>query len=489
MKKIKNILMLLLAFFITGCNNFNMSMEIKEDKSVDYKIIIASNSPNTSLENSIEEYKNKFSAYGYNVSQYNENGTYGMVITKHFDNIDDISLGNKDDKFDLLYLYNNSYDPAIESRMFSVEKGLSSNKYTANFYVDLSNLGIDFNNATVKYSVILPVISSDNNSNSESIDGTELTWNITSPGVTDINYTFELNSYDYIYYGIAIAVVIILVIFILGNIGGKSQSSTSQKGSITKQIRDANNSGYDVEKKIANLTAMSLNNSQKKKTSLETNSSNKNAVNMDKIITEKKKKESENTNKTETKLDKRLKENEEIFNFEFNNEDGNKNKKEQTKEKEEKLFNLDLDSKQEEEITVIEPKIKKNDDFTNIVNNINKNTSTINVNSKETKINKKDEKTSDDNNEMFEFDITDKKEEDNDLENNIGNVKMIKNDELNVNKVDKNVLNSFDFQELEPEINDKSQGEEEKELNDEDFNSELINVNSKSVLVNKKKKE
>ena len=150
---------------------------------------------------------------------------------------------------------------------------------------------------------------------------------------------------------------------------------------------------------------------------------------------------------------------------------------------------MDLDTKQEEEITVIEPKIKKNDDFTNIVNNINKNTSTINVNSKETKINKKDEKTSDDNNEMFEFDITDKKEEDNDLENNIGNVKMIKNDELNVNKVDKNVLNSFDFQELEPEINDKSQGEEEKELNDEDFNSELINVNSKSVLVNKKKKE
>lgn len=244
MKKIKCLLILIMLFFITGCSSYDMSMKIEKDKSMRYSVTILSDYYSNDLANNISIYKQKYEQYGYFVEEYNQNNKYGMIISKKFDNIDDISYGKRSDEFDLLYLYNDGYNSEVEKRMFNVDKSIVINRYAANFYVDLSNLGIDLNNATVTYSVELPNGSLSNNANSISEDGKILTWNITSYGKTEIDYVFEINSYDYIYYGVAIIVVLFLFFSIISNLFGKG----SNKDNKNAQYND------NIDKKIENLT-------------------------------------------------------------------------------------------------------------------------------------------------------------------------------------------------------------------------------------------
>jgi len=262
MKKIRYVLMLILLFLITGCSEYNMSMKIDKDKSMEYKVSILSNSYNHTLMNNISVYKEKFEQYGYVVEEYNQNDKFGMIITKQFDDIDEISFGDRSEEFDLLYFYNNDYNEEIEKKMFNVEEGFFTNRYAANFYVDLSNLGIDLNDATVTYSVELPNGNFSNNANNTT-DGSVLIWNITSLGKTEIDFVFEVISYDKIYYYLAILFAIFLFFLILSKLFTKSDNDKNRDRKIVP---------VDSKEIKSNKTAVK-----------NTNTSNNNAVNTSKV--------------------------------------------------------------------------------------------------------------------------------------------------------------------------------------------------------------
>lgn len=270
MKKIKIFLTLMLIFLVTGCSNYNMTMKIGKDKSMEYSLIILSDYYNSNLVDSISIYKEKYEKYGYLVEEYNVESKYGMIISKKFDNIDDISYAKPNDEFNLLYLYNDD-NIEVENQMFSVDKGFITNKYTANFYVDLSNLEIDLDNVTVSYNVELPNESLTNNANFISEDKKTLTWNITSIEKIEIDYEFELNSYDKIYYIIAILILIYLFFSILNKLFMKNEDS----GDIVRFKNDnlQNNNSENLNNGINNHNI--TNNNQldvKVESNLETNS-------------------------------------------------------------------------------------------------------------------------------------------------------------------------------------------------------------------------
>ena len=109
MRNIKKFILLVFVILLTGCTNYDMSMKIDKDKSMLFSITILSDNQNE-ISNGIIILKEKYEKYGFVVSEYNQGNGYGVVMTKKFDDIDDISFGKRSDEFDLLYFYNNDYD-------------------------------------------------------------------------------------------------------------------------------------------------------------------------------------------------------------------------------------------------------------------------------------------------------------------------------------------------------------------------------------------
>lgn len=248
MINLKKFLVLIFSFLLTGCSSYNMTMEINKNKSMDFSITILSDN-NVDFSNNISYYNKKLEKYGYSVSKYTKDNKHGIYIFKHFDNIDNISNAKRSDEFNLLYFYNNDYSSGVESKMFNIDKSFDSNRYAANFYVDLADLDIDINNAVVTYKIYVPNGTESNNADNVSPDGNELTWNINSLDKTEIDFVFSLKSYDYIYYGVAVLIIVFLIFAIFSNLFTKSSHSN---GNFEDVAINANN--YDIDKKIENIT-------------------------------------------------------------------------------------------------------------------------------------------------------------------------------------------------------------------------------------------
>lgn len=226
MKKIKYLIVGLFLILLTGCSSYDMSMSINRNKSMDLSINIVSTSKEE-ISKYIDSLKEKYEVNDFKVEEFTRDNNYGIRITKHYDNIDNNSFAERTDKFDLLYLYNNDYDKSIETKIFNVDKGFASNRYAANFFVDLTNKDTDLSNTKVTFVVYLPKGSVSNNASSVSEDGNTLTWNITNKGRTDIEFVFELGSYDTIYFIVAIFIAIFLVFSIISTILSKSGDVSS----------------------------------------------------------------------------------------------------------------------------------------------------------------------------------------------------------------------------------------------------------------------
>lgn len=247
MKKIKLFLVMLFMFFLTGCSSYEMNMEINKDKSMNLSITILSNSDDVSISDNVSLLKDKLEQYGFNVSEYNNEDNYGLVINKYYDNIDEISNGLRKDEFDLLYFYNNDYDIEVENKMFNVDKGFDVNRYAANMYVDLSGLDINIENANIVFKVVVPNGTISNNANLVSEDGNTLTWNISSLGKIDIDFVFEVQSYDFIYYGIGVVIIIFLVFAIFSTLfsnGDDDKNSTKTVTQLDKRINNYNKGNF-----------------------------------------------------------------------------------------------------------------------------------------------------------------------------------------------------------------------------------------------------
>lgn len=226
MKKIKYLIVGLFFILLTGCSSYDMSMSINRNKSMDLSINIVSTS-SEEINKYIDTLKEKYESNDFKVEEFTRDKNYGIRITKHYDNIDNNSFAERTDKFDLLYLYNNDYDKSIETKIFNVDKGFASNRYAANFFVDLTNNDIDLSNTEVTFVAYLPKGNVSNNASSVSEDGNILTWNITNKGRTDIEFVFELGSYDTIYFIVAIFIAIFLVFSIISAILSKSGDASS----------------------------------------------------------------------------------------------------------------------------------------------------------------------------------------------------------------------------------------------------------------------
>ena len=94
-------LLTLLVISLTGCVKFNSTMEIKKDKSMDYKIIYAFDKSlfgdqEILTSNDKKELENK----GFTVSNYVDGNMKGFKVSKNIKNIDDVSSTN-DATYDL----------------------------------------------------------------------------------------------------------------------------------------------------------------------------------------------------------------------------------------------------------------------------------------------------------------------------------------------------------------------------------------------------
>ena len=247
MKKIKYLIVGLFLILLTGCSSYDMSMSINKNKSMDLSIYIVSTS-SEEISKYIDSLKEKYESNDFNVEEFTKDNNYGIRISKHYDNIDNNSFAERTDKFDLLYLYNNDYDKSIETKIFDVDKGFASNRYAANFFVDLTNKDIDLSNTKVTFVVYLPKGNVSNNASSVSEDGNTLTWNITNKDRTDIEFVFELGSYDTIYFVVAIFIAIFLVFSIISAILSKSGDASSSDVDRDIEIFSNNAKYYNMNK-------------------------------------------------------------------------------------------------------------------------------------------------------------------------------------------------------------------------------------------------
>lgn len=247
MKKIKYLIVGLFLILLTGCSSYDMSMSINRNKSMDLSINIVSTS-SEEINKYIDTLKEKYESNDFKVEEFTKDNNYGIKISKHYDNIDNNSFAERTDKFDLLYLYNNDYDKSIETKIFNVDKGFASNRYAANFFVDLTNIDIDLSNTKVTFTVNLPKGSVSNNASTLSEDGNNLTWNITNKGRTDIEFVFELGSYDTIYFIVAIFIAIFLVFSIISAILSKSGDVSSSDVDRDIEILSNNAKYYNMNK-------------------------------------------------------------------------------------------------------------------------------------------------------------------------------------------------------------------------------------------------
>ena len=247
MKKIKYLIVGLFLILLTGCSSYDMSITINKNKSMDLSIYIVSTS-SEEISKYIDSLKEKYESNDFNVEEFTKDNNYGIRISKHYDNIDNNSFAERTDKFDLLYLYNNDYDKSIETKIFNVDKGFVSNRYAANFFVDLTNIDIDLSNTKVTFTVNLPKGSVSNNASTLSEDGNTLTWNITNKGRTDIEFVFEVGSYDTIYFIVAIFIAIFLVFSIISTILSKSGDVSSSDVDRDIEILSNNAKYYNMNK-------------------------------------------------------------------------------------------------------------------------------------------------------------------------------------------------------------------------------------------------
>lgn len=481
MKKIKVFLLSIFFVLLTGCSNYEMTMNINKNKSMNLSLIVFTE---TNYDNLISEPSlqlDKLEKNGYSVKEYIIDNKNGLIISKEIDNIDSISNGKKNTEFNLLYFYNDEYSIAKESEMFNVEKSFLSNKYFANFYVNLMDLNIDFNNSNVVFKLFVPNGTESNNADLVSSDGKELTWNISSLEKNEIDFVFSLKSYDYIYYGVAILIVIILIFCIIGSLFTKS-GDVHNKIENDDVIKNTNNNSVDMNvvstKNIVNNNTINNNN----KVNNNANFSNKNVQ------------ASKNINQNHVGV--------ENTDFKFNNNSHSVvnslvpelNRTNYDKVNVEKKKGLFARKKQKNvDNNSVEVNSLNNSVFSNVVNNVNNNTfvdnkdvSLLNVNSQNVQINsvEKLEQSSDipvvGGDYMSNGQMTN---------NNQQEVKSTLNPNLNINTINHNnsLNDSFTY------YNDGVTSKESEEVNnfddDHDIDAPVIMVNNSSFVVNKKENE
>lgn len=280
-------LLTLLVISLTGCVKFNSTMEIKKDKSMDYKIIYAFDKSlfgdqKILTSNDKKELENK----GFTVSNYVDGNMNGFKVSKNIKNIDDVSSTN-DATYDLSGLLDSNKS---ESKVFKVKKGFLKNTYTASFKFDSSDS--DLNNSTsndttidndfttddngtttdsdfdfsnintnmdLSFNVKLPYKAISSNATTKKNDDKELSWNLSSTGEDKIEFSFVLYNMTNIY--ICGGVIVLLIIIVIVSILNKSRKNkVSNKDATNDKQTTTFNSSVETPIMSNNVTSQSIDN-------------------------------------------------------------------------------------------------------------------------------------------------------------------------------------------------------------------------------------
>lgn len=283
-------LLTLLVISLTGCVKFNSTMEIKKDKSMDYKIIYAfDKSLFGDQEILTSDDKKELENKGFTVSNYVDGNMKGFKVSKNIKNIDDVSSTN-DATYDLSGLLDSNKS---ESKVFKVKKGFLKNTYTASFKFDSSDSDLnnstsndttidndfttDDNNTTtdsdfdfsnintnmdLSFNVKLPYKAISSNATTKKNDDKELSWNLSSTGEDKIEFSFALYNMTNIY--ICGGVIVLLIIIVIVSILNKSKKNkVSNKDATNDKQTTTFNSSVETPIMNNNVTSQSSENINK----------------------------------------------------------------------------------------------------------------------------------------------------------------------------------------------------------------------------------
>ena len=264
-KILKVLLVVIMAFTLSGCVKFNQTMEIKKDGTMNYNLIYAANKSllqgqdNIFEEDDIKQLQEK----GFTVTDYEDDKMKGVTISRNGILVDSISSDDKNAVYELTSVV--SDDKKDNSKLFYVKKGFLKNTYVANFKFDSSsasdrsNINMrneddkedDFTkddmtsddifdttdngsdstdndsdmsalmdqymkNMDLKFIVKLPYAAISNNATTKSSDNKELTWDLTKITKDDsIKFEFSLYNVTNIVILVAGVVLVVAVVFFI----------------------------------------------------------------------------------------------------------------------------------------------------------------------------------------------------------------------------------------------------------------------------------
>lgn len=276
-KKFKNLLLLFAyTIILTGCMQYDLSMKINDDKSMDFVLIETveqsllnedgtlknegfgtDSLPSTIID--FEELKKIFIQKGYTVESYTDPDKpthQGAKIFKHFEDIDKISKEGEKVEIDFTAITDEIFD---DSYFFTVQKGLVYNIYKGSFKIMNEDNLLDPSYSSylnIKYTLKLPKNSFvESNATTVSDDKTVLTWELDGSKVNNINFTFKMAKKSNLYMAYA-CVAIIALLLIIAFVSAIKENKKKKK---PQQPVESNEKPADVKKPPVDLMASSKN--------------------------------------------------------------------------------------------------------------------------------------------------------------------------------------------------------------------------------------
>ena len=312
-KILKVLLVVIMAFTLSGCVKFNQTMEIKKDGTMNYNLIYAVNKSllqgqdNIFEEDDIKQLQEK----GFTVTDYEDDKMKGVTISRNGILVDSISSDDKNAVYELTSVV--SDDKKDNSKLFYVKKGFLKNTYVANFKFDSSsasdrsNINMrnedgkedDFTkddmtsddifdttdngsdstdndsdmsalmdqymkNMDLKFIVKLPYAAISNNATTKSSDNKELTWDLTKITKDDsIKFEFSLYNVTNIVILVAGVVLVVAVVFFIikkkKGKGGNAPVVAADTNNVNNPVNNGVINPFPVQNNTVQAGAMQTN--------------------------------------------------------------------------------------------------------------------------------------------------------------------------------------------------------------------------------------
>lgn len=312
-KILKVLLVVIMAFTLSGCVKFNQTMEIKKDGTMNYNLIYAVNKSllqgqdNIFEEDDIKQLQEK----GFTVTDYEDDKMKGVTISRNGILVDSISSDDKNAVYELTSVV--SDDEKDNSKLFYVKKGFLKNTYVANFKFDSSsasdrsNINMrneddkedDFTkddmtsddifdttdngsdstdndsdmsalmdqymkNMDLKFIVKLPYAAISNNATTKSSDNKELTWDLTKITKDDsIKFEFSLYNVTNIVILVAGVVLVVAVVFFIikkkKGKGGNAPVVAADTNNVNNPVNNGVINPFPVQNNTVQAGAMQTN--------------------------------------------------------------------------------------------------------------------------------------------------------------------------------------------------------------------------------------